>query len=282
MFPIVFSRGDFFIPTFYLMMVIASLGGTYVIYYFAAKEGLSRVVALDIGMIGTVTGIIGSRIFHIVIEYPWYYIEHPSYVWQIWRGGLVWYGGMIMAALSVLAYLRLKKLPVVPYLDITALAICIALFFGRIGCFSVGCCYGKPTHLPWGIIFPPSSEAGRQYPGLPVHPTQLYEMTSVALLFVIGVWIERRKTFHGQTMAIIIALYAILRGIVEIFRGDADRGIFFGLSTSQLIGLVNLTAAVMIYRYCRKRYPIVQRSEIPGLPNAFSSPSSQNTHSNPL
>ena len=263
MFPILFEKGAIVVPTFYAMMAIASIAGTYVIYYFAKKEGLSRVIALDLGMIGTVTGIIGARIFHIVIEYPWYYLEHPSYTWQIWRGGLVWYGGMITAAFCIIAYLRYRNQPFLPYLDILAIGICVVLFFGRIGCFSVGCCYGQPTHLHWALVFPSYSEAGRQFPGIPLHPTQLYEMASMVVLFAIAVTIENRKTFYGQTVATILVLYAVARGVIEIFRGDADRGIFFlGLSTSQLIGVFNIGVGIALYLYCRTRYRITPPSAV--------------------
>lgn len=271
--PILFEHGDFVIPTFYLMMVVASIVGTYIVYYFCKKEGLSRVVALDVGMIGTITGIIGARIFHIVIEYPWYYLEHPTYTWQIWRGGLVWYGGMIVATFSIIGYLRWRKQPILPYLDILAISICAVLFFGRVGCFSVGCCYGQPTHLPWALIFPPYSEAGRQFPGIPLHPTQLYEMTSMVGLFLIGVYVENRKKFYGQTAWIILILYAIARGVIEIFRGDSDRGIFTGgLSTSQIIGILNIGVGIVLYVYCRNRFPVTPHRPESPVPQASGAP----------
>ena len=164
---------------------------------------------------------------------------------------------MIVATFSIIGYLHYRKQPLLPYLDSLAIAICAVLFFGRVGCFSVGCCYGQPAHLPWALIFPHYSEAGRQFPGIPLHPTQLYEMGSMVTLFLIGVWVETHKKFYGQTTWTILILYAIVRGIIEIFRGDSDRGVFTGgLSTSQIIGLINIVVGIFLYRYCRRRFPL--------------------------
>lgn len=254
MFPIAFQIGTFIVPTFYLMMVFASIGGTGTAYYFAKRAGLSRVAVIDLGIIGTTTGIIGARIFHIIIEYPWYYWENPSYTWQIWRGGLVWYGGMLFATISLIAYLRWKKLPILPYLDVIAVGCAVVLFFGRIGCFSVGCCYGIPTHGPLGIVFPATSEAGRHFPGIPLHPTQLYELTSMVIIWLVCMRIETHKRFHGETTWSFVILYAVFRSVIELFRGDADRGIFLGISTSQLISIATFATGLSLYLYCRKRY----------------------------
>lgn len=238
------------------MMFIASIVGTATVFYLAQKRNLSRVAVIDIGWIGTLTGIIGARIFHIVIEYPWYYLENPTHVWQIWRGGLVWYGGVLVATGSIIAYLRYRKLPLLPYLDVTAVAIAAVLFFGRLGCFSVGCCYGKSTHLPWGLVFPPTTEAGRQFPGIPLHPTQVYEMASMVMLFAISFWVERHKRFYGQTTSLYLMLYAVSRSTIEIFRGDADRGLFYGISTSQILSIVAFLIGAVFYAASRKRYPV--------------------------
>jgi phosphatidylglycerol:prolipoprotein diacylglycerol transferase len=142
--------------------------------------------------------------------------------------------------------------------DLAGVTIPVGLAFGRIGCFFGGCCFGAECKLPWAVVFPPGSDASRAqwkagalgspfYASHPVHPTQLYEalfavLVAAAALFV--VW--PRKRYHGQVFAFFLGTYAIGRGFIEILRRD-DRGGFFGLSTSQLIGFGLLAVALLIH-----------------------------------
>ena len=256
MLPFLFKIGDFELPTFYTMMLIASLVGTTITYRLAKRAQLSPLAAIDISIIGTLMGIFGARIFHIVIEHPGYYLENPTHVWQIWRGGLVWYGGVIIGSASVVAYLKRKKLPILPYIDVLTPALAVVLFFGRVGCFSVGCCFGQPTHLPWGIIFPSYTEAGRQFPALPLHPTQIYEAVATLAIAYAMFRVELKKRFYGQTTAFYLIIYALVRSAIEILRADADRGIFFGVSTSQIISALAIGLGIFLYRHCKTRYPV--------------------------
>ncbi len=253
MFPILFKIGDVSIPSFYAMMLLASIVTTLFLIYYAKRAGLSPAIAVDIGIIGTLTGIAGARIFHILVEYPWYYWENPSHIWQLWRGGLVWYGGPMLAAPAIVAYLKFRKQALLPYFDCLAAALPIVLVFGRIGCFSVGCCYGQPTYVPWGMVFPPTSEAGRQFPGLPLHPTQLYELAFTILMSGAMFWVERHKRFLGESVALYLLFYPVGRTVIEIFRGDADRGLFGGISTSQIVSGIAFSLGLFLYRYYKRR-----------------------------
>jgi len=168
---------------------------------------------------------------------------------KIWRGGLAYYGGFLTAVPFAWWYVRRHQLGWWRTADLAAPGIMLGLFFGRLGCFLNGCCYGKPTTSFLGVAFPRGGAAWRQQvdqhlissvrSALPVHPTQLYESIGCLLAFAILYYVVRpRRRAFGQVFAWMLILYALVRSVCELWRDD-DRGVFLGghLSTSQLISL---------------------------------------------
>ena len=134
----------------------------------------------------------------------------------VWRGGLVFYGGLIGAIAGTIIFASVKKLPLWKLADVLSPSIPLGYVFGRIGCLLNGCCYGKECRLPWAIHFPQGHET---YPHA-LHPTQVYD-SGLNLLFYLGLaWLYRRKKFDGQVFAVYLVGYAVLRFVVELFRGD--------------------------------------------------------------
>ncbi|MFO1519460.1 MAG: prolipoprotein diacylglyceryl transferase [bacterium] len=257
MFPFLIKQGSFVIPTFSFMLMMASLAATFYAYYRAPEKGLSRTVVLDLGIIGTIAGVVGSRLFHVFVEEPKYYWEHPSYVFQIWRGGFVSYGGLILIGISFYVYLRVKKLDIYKYLDLYALGFPLVVFFVRVGCLGAGCCYGKPTHFFFHLVFNNrSSDAGYRYFGIPLHATQIYSMINAVFLFVVLYFIDKKKKFDGQIVWSFLILYAFTRGMIEFLRGDVERGVYFGgvISTAQILGILGIVFGSIMYVHCRRRY----------------------------
>jgi len=160
-------------------------------------------------------------------------------VLKFWHGGLAYYGGFLVAAPVGLWYLRRHRLGVWRVADLVSPFIALGLFFGRMGCFLNGCCYGSECTLPWAVRFPGM--------GAPVHPTQLYEALgslSIAALLYLGV--RPRKRAHGQVLAAWLVLYGVLRFLLEFWRAD-ERGAFAGLSTSQWIGIPLVALGAWLY-----------------------------------
>jgi phosphatidylglycerol---prolipoprotein diacylglyceryl transferase len=167
---------------------------------------------------------------------------------EVWRGGLTFYGGFIVATAFAFYFARKHRMGLWKVADLCAPWIAFGLALTRLGCYLNGCCYGKIAHVPWAVRFPigsPSWEAqrdahliGERALALPVHPTQIYLsllnlLTFVALYFVI----RPRKKFDGQLFAWLLIMKGVFRSFVEIWRDD-DRGVFWGfVSTSQLISL---------------------------------------------
>jgi len=183
---------------------------------------------------------------------------------KVWRGGLAYYGGFLAAVPFAWFYVRKYALGWWRTADLAAPGIMLGLFFGRIGCWLNGCCYGKPTSSAFGVIFPRGGTTWRAQfdahligaadQALPVHATQLYESIGCFLAFVILYYVVRpRRRAFGQVFAGMLVLYAIVRSVCEIWRDD-DRGVFFGghLSTSQLISIPLALAGVALFAHLER------------------------------
>ncbi len=222
-----------------------------------------------------VAALVGSRVYFILVNWGDYFgsgtflAQTPlgpiPRVLAIWEGGLVFYGGFIGAALAAWWYMRRHKMDFLAHADTLIPGVAIGHFFGRLGCFGAGCCWGDVAHvhLPWLAEFPPESLAfqtfaGRPDPGaflaadrlhtLPLHPTQLYESFGELGLFLLLVLVVRpRKAFHGQVLATWLMLYAILRSVVESFRGDVERGVIMGLGVGTWTSLVIFAVGAAVF-----------------------------------
>jgi len=195
-------------------------------------------------------------------------ICHPGkadcFAWaRFWAGGLTYYGGFIGAAGASWYLLKRDGFPYWRAADMAGFVVPVGLAFGPMGCLLAGCCFGLQTNSPLGLVFPknsPASEsqfkagqlASMHLPSLPVHPTQIYESAaSLAIAAICLLYVHPRKRYDGQVFLAFVALYAAARFVLEILRRD-DRGEFFGLSTSQLIGVGLAIAAVLVDRHLRR------------------------------
>lgn len=245
------------IPTFFFMMMFSGLAATFYCYFRAPKYGFSQVAVLDIGMIGISFGVIGGRLFHVFFERWDFYVVDLTRILEIWRGGFVSYGAFIGGSLAVLAYLKIRKLPVLKYVDFMALGLPLTIFFVRVGCLGAGCCYGKPTdffiHLIFDHLYTP--EGQMNYSGMPIHATQVYAMLYALGLFALNHWIYKRKKFDGQVVLTFFMVYAIVRSLLEMLRGDSDRGLYFGgmVSTAQIVGICVFAVCAILYVILRSR-----------------------------
>ncbi len=226
------------------------------------KEGEDPEQVVDLCYWILVAGLLGARAVFIMTKLD-DYLAHPAEVVKFWRGGLVWYGGFLAAVACAWAYTRRHKMNFFKQVDLLIAPMCLAHTFGRLGCLSAGCCFGRPSELPWAVVFPVGSmvqqaqltdrlvQLGQM--SLPVHPTQLYEAGVELALFWLLLWMRPRKRFHGQLFLTWLSLYPIARSVIEMFRGDKERGVFI-LSTSQYISIgVGLAAAVLALYFLRQQ-----------------------------
>lgn len=199
---------------------------------------------------------------------------------HFWEGGLVFYGALLGALAMAFLYARHYKMSLPQVADVAAPSVALGHFFGRMGCLAAGCCYGKPTGGS-GLSFPPESLAYQEMvlgkllqPGAlatpPLHATQLYEGGAELAIFFVLLWVNHRKRFTGQTILTYLMLYPLARMIIELFRADPDRSYVIELSTprlnellglsvnapvllstSQLISILVVAAAVSLFCYFR-------------------------------
>ncbi|HXX33409.1 MAG TPA: prolipoprotein diacylglyceryl transferase [Thermodesulfobacteriota bacterium] len=254
MHPILFQLGSFHIYAYGFFLVV---GFCVAVILFALKIRKSDINlplgnAADLFFYTVLSGFLGSRILFILINFD-VYREHPLQMFKIWEGGLVFYGGLIPAAMVAFGYLRWHRLPVWKLADLISPLIALGLSFGRIGCFFAGCCYGRETSLPWAVVFKDPDSLARL--NVPLHPTQLYDAVNGLAIFFFLSWMSKRKTFDGQIFWLFVFLYSITRFFIEIFRGD-QRGFLFGdlLSTSQGIGILLAISALFMLFYMRKTH----------------------------
>ncbi len=242
--PIAFRLGPLAVHWYGVLIVCGFVAGLWLASRRCLRDGLSPDAVADGGVWILVGALVGARIFHVVMFWESDFARRP--LWEIvaiWRGGLVYYGGLIGASLATVWYAQRRDLPLWKLADAFAPSIALGQFFGRLGCFMQGCCYGRPTALACGVRFP---EGTTPHPG-PVHPTQLYEAALNLGLFALLAWQYRRKRFAGETFAWYLAGYAVLRFGVEFFRGDSPTRYFGWATPGQLTSVLVLAAGAILW-----------------------------------
>ena len=234
MYPILFERGDFVIHTYGLFVALGFLAAFWLMGREARRLGLEQQDFQDLGLVILVAALAGSRLFYVLVEWE-YFVENPLHVFFLWKGGLVFYGGFICAALAIAWFIRAKGMPLLGTLDVAAPALALGQTLGRVGCFFAGCCYGAECDLPWAVTFTDPRSLAPQ--GVALHPTQLYSALSALAIFVfLYFWLRPRQKFDGQLFGAYLVLYPAVRFAVEVLRND-PRGSLGPLSTSQALGI---------------------------------------------
>jgi len=254
----------------YGLLIAAGLAvGIWLAHREAGRRGFEQGRVLDLAFWLVVSGLIGSRLtyglvnarsfFHACVDGdgPWW--RSCTSLLAVWEGGLVFYGGVAAAALVALIFARREGWSFGSVGDLFAPALAIGHAFGRLGCFAAGCCFGKETSSRVGIAFPRGSvafdvlqRAGAVPVGAgetsPLHPVQLYEAAGELALFgLLCLLRPRLRRRPGALLLCYLGLYALLRFVVEIFRGDLLRGFPIELATPRLAAWLGLPPAEPIF-----------------------------------
>jgi phosphatidylglycerol---prolipoprotein diacylglyceryl transferase len=260
------------------MIVLAFISATWLACWRAKREKLDPEVILDMAFWVVFSGMVGARLVYCY-EYWGLVIKTFWDVVQYWKGGIVFYGGVVGGTLAFLVYRRYRTFPLRPYMDVIAPSIAIGILFGRIGCFLNGCCYGDPCSLPWAVAFPkPSPPWWHQTVvgviprdalwSLPVHPTQLYAaIDGLVLLLLLSAYYPWRRR-DGEVMALLMVTYPITRFLVEFLRND--EGAFFGgMTISQNISVALFTGGLAYWAWLWKQPQELYRDQpIAGVPQS--------------
>jgi phosphatidylglycerol:prolipoprotein diacylglycerol transferase len=244
-----FSIGNFEIAWYGVLLAIGFLAGFWLAARRAPRTGVDPNTVYDLIPWLLIGSIIGARTLYVISYWKQDFADQPWWeVLMIRHGGLVYYGGLLGAILGVILYAWRKHVHLWRLGDVLAPSVPVGYFFGRFGCLMNGCCYGRPTNLPWAIHFPPGHPSWEKITEAQcngVHPTQIYDSLLNLFLWLALAWLYRRKKFDGQIFAVYLMAYAITRSTVEFFRGDYPN---VGLMTpAQLLSIPIMACGIVLY-----------------------------------
>jgi phosphatidylglycerol---prolipoprotein diacylglyceryl transferase len=243
--------GNFFLPTYGVLAALGLIVGLMVTVRLGRRSGIDPDQMWNLGIIAVLAGVVGSKLLLFVMDWDTY-VRHFSFS-NLQAGG-VFSGGLLLSILCCYLYARRVRMPKLKTADSFAPGIAIGHAIGRLGCFAAGCCYGKPTSLPWGVTF--TNPLSYQLAGTPlnvrIHPTQIYEALAEGLIFVVLIMVFRRKSFDGQIAALYMFLYGIARYFLEFLRADPERGLMFGgvMTVTQFIAILLVIGGGIMWVAC--------------------------------
>ncbi len=262
MFPILTRIGPITIHTYGFFLALGVVFALWFIYHQARKQGFNPNKLLDAAFWIILISLIGAKLILLAGNFS-FYLKNPGELLSLARSGGVFQGGLTFGVIFAVIYFRKNKIPLWPVADLTAPAIALGHGFGRLGCFSAGCCYGREGSGIWATVF--KNEYAHELTGIPLnvrlHPVQLYEAALNFLNFLVLFLIFKRKKFDGQVFSFYIINYSIIRFFTEYFRGDHEvdtyvilgDSAFTSLSLPQVYCLISLVAGLTLYFLLKKR-----------------------------
>lgn len=267
--PVLLKIGPVTIHTYGFMFALGILSAILLSLRLAKKQQIDSKIMVDMLFYTVIVGLLGAKLFLFISEMN-FYLKNPGQIKTLITSGGTFYGGLILAIFFSIWYVKRHQLNYKIIADIVAPTIALAHFFGRLGCFSAGCCYGRSAgDSILGVKF--TNLYAHNHTGVPlntpIYPTQLIESILNLLNFIILFILFKKKKFHGQVFSLYIFNYSIIRFFIEYFRGDSDRGYVFGgmvhpfssLSVPQLISIIGVIVSVILYINYKKKG--VQKTE---------------------
>lgn len=233
--PIIFSIGPLAVRWYGMMYLLSFIGGYFMMIHICRlrQYPLDRESIADLLFYAVIGVVAGGRLGYTLFYQPAYYLQHPLEILYVWQGGMSFHGGLIGVALVLFWFAHRRIMPLLQLGDLTVAAVPIGLGLGRIGNFINGELWGRPTDLPWGVIFPAAGPQLR-------HPSQLYEaiLEGVVLLLVVY-GLHRLGARRGVPVAVFLLGYGLARFSVEFVREpDTHLGFLWGGATlGQLLSL---------------------------------------------
>jgi phosphatidylglycerol:prolipoprotein diacylglycerol transferase len=256
--------GPLTLHTYGVLLALAFVAGLWIASRQGRKEGFDGARIADMAVYVLIAGLLGAKLLLLVVEWQ-NYTSNPRELFSLVQSGGVFYGGLLGAIPVALWYMRRHHLPIWKTADALAPAVILGQAIGRLGCFAAGCCYGRAANVPWAVTFrdPYTLRQVGTPLDVPLHPSQLYESFAAFVIFGILMWMASRKKFHGQVLMAYLGLYAIVRFVLEYFRGDTARGTVFAgaLSTSQFIAILMVLAVLLLVPQLLKNHRVAPPAE---------------------
>jgi len=240
--PVLFEFGGITIYSYGVLVATGVLLGLWYARRQAPRAGLDPDRVWNLGIYVVLTALVMAKVWLVVIYWR-HYLAHPREIvsFDLIQSGGTFFGGVLGAIALIAIYTRVTKTSILALFDCFAGGLPLGHALGRLGCFMAGCCYGKPTSLPWGVTFtnPIAARLVGTPLGVPLHPTQLYESAAEFCNFAFLVWLGKRQSFRGELGGTYLLLYGLERGAIEFLRGDPDRTLMFhgALSLMQVVAV---------------------------------------------
>jgi phosphatidylglycerol:prolipoprotein diacylglycerol transferase len=205
------------IRSYGVMLALAFLAGTWLGLREAKRLAIDGDRLVNVILIVLIASVLGARALYVMEHIEEFRREWGSVI-ALWQGGLTLYGGIVGGTVAGLMAARRFRLPMWTVADALAPSLALGTGLGRLGCFLNGCCYGRPTLLPWGVHFPPDSFAGLEFGNAAVHPSQLYFFAVGLGLFALTWSVRRRFSVPGTLFWTFIVLFALARIPLDMTR----------------------------------------------------------------
>ena len=250
MFPKIVSIGSFALPSYGFLVAIAFLVALWLTSKYAKQAGLDSEKVVNLGVYCALAGMLGAKLLMISLDPE--FRAHPGEIFTLatLQSAGIFFGGLIGALVFAWFYMRQQGLPVWATCDIFAPGLAIGHGIGRLGCLAAGCCWGKPTNLPWAITFTSHDTTTGVPLGIPLHPTQLYEALAEGAIFLLLIMRLQRPHRDGSILGVYLTLYGVVRVAVEYFRmHDASNPLGGPFTLEQWIAVALATAGLgLIFR----------------------------------
>ena len=250
--PVAFQIGPFAVHWYGLMYLLA-FGLVLVLGRWRIKHqpwtGWTNKMLDDALFYGVLGVILGGRLGYILFYKPGDFLAHPLDIFKVWEGGMSFHGGFLGVILAMALFARSRKLRWLSVTDFIAPLVPLGLATGRLGNFINGELWGRPTDLPWGMVFPQAAD------GIARHPSQLYQFAGEGLLLFAIVWVFAMKPRAvGAVSAVFLIGYGVLRFLAEFTREpDSFLGLLgLGLSMGQWLSLPMIVAGIWMYRWAQR------------------------------
>lgn len=244
MHPVLVKIGAFQVYSYGFMLAMSFLAGIYVATWRAKRFGVNPQYILDISVWIILSAVVGSRLTYVIFHLD----EYSSFVdvFALWEGGATLYGGLVFAIVASVIFAQRKNIKFLQLADIISPSIALGIMFTRVGCFLSGCCFGRATTSPLGLVFPPESGAGyysrhlaeNASETLAVHPTQLYSSLFGLATFAILLLLEKKLTKRGATFGLLLMMYSVFRFSIDFVRiYESNMLVVEGFTYNQLISI---------------------------------------------
>jgi len=265
MHPIFINLGSFEIHWYGVCVALAFLLFLVTLRYLARGTPRDMNYISNMMMVLVISAVIGARGAYVIEHWP-QYADNPADIFRIDTGGVMFYGGLLFALLTLILFARYHKERTLDFLDWVVMPLPLGHAIGRVGCFLEGCCFGArcSADSSWAVVYPKESHAwyaqlhhgliGRADATLPLIPSQLFEAAGNLIIFVILMIAWRKRKFEGQQIVIYCILYAILRYMIETIRSDQRAQVgMFTISQAISLGIFTVGIGLLVYQLWNKR-----------------------------